>query len=133
MIEALFKIIESSNTTSNHFIGTLLSIFQCTKYEHRLFTKVLRTRAKSERHVIEHQQHKPFVHINELFAHFSETVLILAYQSSESVRKMFSNGRDESLYNRKHIRKYSDKKSHIAFPSLRLRFRLFAMLSLSLP
>ena len=33
---------------------------------------------------------------------------------SQSVRKMVRNGHDESRYNRKHVRKYSDKQSHIA-------------------
>ena len=33
---------------------------------------------------------------------------------------MFKNGQNESPYNRKQIRKYSDKQSHIAFSSFRL-------------
>ena len=51
----------------------------------------------------------------ELFAYFSATYLIYSYSSSaillcsQSVHKMYQNGRDESSYNRKHIRKHSDR------------------------
>ena len=61
--------------------------------------------------------------IFELYAYFAETVLNLSFQCSaifirsQNVRKMFRNGHNESSYNRKRIRKYSDKQSHIAFSS----------------
>ena len=47
-LEALYKILESSNTISNHSIGTLLKNFHYEKNE-----KVLRTMVISERHVID--------------------------------------------------------------------------------
>ena len=47
-----------------------------------------------------------------------ESSSILLY--SQSVRKCSDTLRDESSYNRKPIRKYWDKQSHIAFASFRL-------------
>ena len=51
---------------------------------------------------------------------------------SQSVRKMVRNGHDESTYNRKHVRKYSDKQSHIALSSFRLVSDCSRLLNLSL-
>ena len=76
--------------------------------------------------------------IFEQCAYFAETVLNLSFQCSaiflrsQNVRKMFRNGHYESSYNRKHIRRYSDKQSHIAFSSFRLVSDCSQLLNLSL-
>ena len=51
--EALYEIPESSTTSNNHFPWTLLITFHYEKIERRFFTKVFRTMATYERHVIQ--------------------------------------------------------------------------------
>ena len=58
-----------------------------------------------------------YLHISGKLFSFHRIKSLAILLRSPNVRKMFRNGHDESSYNRKHIRKYSENQSHIAFSS----------------